>query len=151
MANANKKSMPVIVTDLHALLEPLDSDDRQKVVASVMMLFGESAPPSKTASQGNGAGGSPNTHSTLAKYIREHGADDKPGIRFLAVANWLHEKGQDRVSLADVNNAISDAKQKRLSNPSHFLKSNTTSGNVEGNKESFYVTNEGREQLGINE
>ena len=35
------KTLPQIVNDVYVLLEPLDSDHRQKVVGSVMTLLGE--------------------------------------------------------------------------------------------------------------
>ncbi len=69
----------------------------------------------------------------------------------LAVASWLHAKGNDQIALSDVTKAITDAKQKRLSNPSAFLKSNTSAGYIEGNSDSFYVTDEGREKLGLSD
>jgi hypothetical protein len=39
------KSLPEIVNEIYALLEPIGSDERQRVVSSVMTLLGEVATP----------------------------------------------------------------------------------------------------------
>lgn len=49
------KTLPQIVNDVFVLLDPLESDDRRKVVASVMTLLGENA---KTETIGGNTGGS---------------------------------------------------------------------------------------------
>ena len=138
-----------IFATLHKVLLPLTSEQRKRIVASVFTMLGDDQ-PSTTGGGGEGPGvGHKGATTTLAKYIRDHGAGGKPTLRFLAVANWLHEKGNDRVTLAQVTKAVSEAKQKKFSNASTFLKGNTSSGCVEGDASGFYVTDEGRSALGI--
>lgn len=56
------KTLPEIVTQLYSLLEPLESEERQKVIGSVMTLLGESATVSSKSNppdEPGGDGGSP--------------------------------------------------------------------------------------------
>lgn len=48
------KTLPQVVTDIYNLLNPLESDDRQKVFSSVMTLLGESAVPKMPLASGSG-------------------------------------------------------------------------------------------------
>ncbi len=47
------KSLPEIVNEFYKLLDPLDTEDRQRVITSVMALFGEVAMPSNKLSHGS--------------------------------------------------------------------------------------------------
>ncbi len=88
---------------------------------------------------------------TLAKYLTDRNANDQPAKRFLATSQWLHDKGKDRVAMRDVTTAITQAKQKKFSNPSTFLSTNIRNGHIEGDAKDFFVTHEGRAELGISE
>ena len=51
-----KQTLPDVVSEVYTLLEPLQSDDRQKVVSSVMTLLGEKEVPQALGGRSAGEG-----------------------------------------------------------------------------------------------
>ena len=88
------------------------------------------------------------TSSTLASFLKEKKANSH-NDRFLATAQWLHEKGLELIKTNDVTKALQDSKQKKLSNASECLNRNVHKGYCEKMGKGFFVTDEGREALDL--
>jgi hypothetical protein len=83
---------------------------------------------------------------TLPNFLRAK--DARSQVRkFLATAIWLHAKGNPRLSTTDVNKALRDFNQSRLTNASDCLNSNVGQGYIEKEGRQFFVTDEGRRSL----
>ena len=67
--------------------------------------------------------------------------------KFLATAIWLHAKGTPKLSTTDINKALKDCSQSRLSNTTDSLNINLSKGYCEKDGKEFFVTDEGREFL----
>jgi len=109
----------------------------------------DTAGTSTGAGTGAGAAASQNTTGTLAAFLKAKSATTNQVRKFLATSIWLHEKGTDLLSTSDVVTALSDAKQKDLTNPANCLNQNVSKGfcsKRENNQ--FYVTDEGRADIG---
>ena len=116
-----------------------------------------------TRNGGNGAGGSseggaapsaaPGTgkklKGTLAGFLKERRATTNQVRKFLATATWLQEHdGKERLTTKETTNALSDAKQTALTNPSQCLAHNVKQGFCQKDgKKQFYVTPEGVEDV----
>lgn len=84
---------------------------------------------------------------TLPEFIRAKKAADNQSKKFLATAVWLHDRGAERVSTADVRKALKDSHQSKLGNPAQCLNNNVTSGYAEKDGKAFFVTDTGRSSL----
>ena len=87
------------------------------------------------------------TSSTLVSFLKEKKVFNQTQ-RFLATAEWLHQKGLDHIQTAHITKALQDHKQKKLSNPSDCLRQNVAKGYCQKVGKEFYVTDEGRNSLG---
>ena len=87
------------------------------------------------------------TSSTLVSFLKEKKADSQ-NQRFLATAEWLHQKGSKRIKTSDITKALRDSNQKRLGNASDILNKNVSKGFCEKEGKEFFVTPEGRKSLG---
>ena len=86
------------------------------------------------------------TGKNLAQFIKDHSLS-KPIDIFLATAIWLTiEKRQDRMTSKAISDALKAANQKKLSNPSQFLKQNVNKGFCELDGKTFFVTEQGKEK-----
>jgi len=88
-------------------------------------------------------------NKTLVTFLKEKNATSNQVEKFLATAAWLEAKGQNRVSTKDVSAALKNASQKRLTNASDALAKNVSKGFCEKEGNQFFVTQEGKEHLGI--
>lgn len=109
--------------------------------------------PEESADKGDGEGAHRRTpHAgkagTLASYLASKSAKNKDAKKFLATAAWLHLKGQARVTSAEVNKALDENSQGKVSNPALVLRRHVSKGSCEKSGEKFYVTDEGRQSLG---
>ena len=87
------------------------------------------------------------TSGTLASFLRQKNPKSQQ-TRFLATAEWLHQKEQVKnMETNNVTKALKENQQKRLSNPSDCLNRNVKDGYCEKDGKGFYVTEEGREAL----
>jgi hypothetical protein len=84
---------------------------------------------------------------TLPSFLQKKTATRNHVRRFLATAEWLHNKGKQRLQTGDVVKALSEANQPRLSNPSECLNQNVTKGHCEKEGKTFFVTPEGKTVL----
>ena len=90
--------------------------------------------------------GTPST-LPLPSFLKEKSANNQT-MRFLATAQWLHEKGTESIKTNDVTKALRDSKQKRLGNASECLNINVSKGFCEKTSGGgFFVTDEGRQAL----
>ena len=85
---------------------------------------------------------------TIAKFLDQKKAKDNQVRRFLATAEWLHLKGKKDLQTSDVTKALRENRQGRLSNASDSLNKNITKGLCEKDGSDFFVTDDGRKDLG---
>lgn len=97
---------------------------------------------------GGGEGG----NVTLASFLKQTNSKSSQIQRFLATAEWLHRSGKEALTTRDVSIALDKNRQNKLSNPADCLNRNVTKGFCEkrGGGQ-FYVADEGRKTLGIND
>jgi len=108
-----------------------------------------SAAPTNLNLSGNNRDETPHTDETLPHFLQRTKATKTQVDKFLATAEWLHRKGHKQLSTSDVSKAITNAHQTKLKNASDCLGKNTQKGYCEKNGKSFYVTDLGREYLGL--
>jgi hypothetical protein len=86
---------------------------------------------------------------TLAGFLKEHRATTNQVRKFLATATWLQDQdGKERLTTKEITNAMSDAKQTALTNPSQCLVHNVRQGFCQKDgKKQFYVTPEGIDDI----
>jgi hypothetical protein len=86
---------------------------------------------------------------TLAAFLKMKNATSNQNRKFLSTAMWLHDRDKkDRLTTADVTKALSDNQQSRLGNASDCLNQNVGKGFCEKDGKGFYVTEEGRAEIG---
>lgn len=86
---------------------------------------------------------------TLVTFLKEKNATTNQIEKFLATAAWLEAKGQNRISTKDIPSALKNASQSRLTNASDALAKNVGKGFCEKEGNQFFVTQEGKEHLGL--
>jgi hypothetical protein len=111
------------------------------------------APASADDSGGNGDSGTrakaTKAQGTLANLLREKNATTNQVRKFLATAIWVIDRGKrDRIATADVSKALSDNHQKALGNPADCLNKNVSKGFCEKVGKEFFVTDDGRTEIG---
>ena len=102
------------------------------------------------AGTGSGAAASQTITGILAAFLKAKSATTNQVRKFLATAIWLHDhESMEFVNTSDVIAALSDAKQKELTNPAASLNQNVSKGFCsKRTKNQFYVSDEGREDIG---
>lgn len=85
----------------------------------------------------------------LATFLKEKNAQKNQPDKFLAAAIWLESKGQTRLKTADVSSALKSANQTKLANPSDCLNKNVSKGYCEKDGKEFFVTQQGKDAMGI--
>ncbi len=101
----------------------------------------------------DGAGHAParrKAGGTLASFLTAKNAKGNKTRKFLATTLWLQDaEGKSRVSTGDVTKALSHNSQGSVgSNPSQCLVQNVKQGFIAKEGRQFYVTDEGRTELG---
>ena len=86
---------------------------------------------------------------TLVAFLKEKNATTNQTEKFLATAAWLEAKGQNRLATKDISSALKNASQSRLANASDALAKNVGKGYCEKEGKQFFVTQEGKEHLGL--
>lgn len=82
---------------------------------------------------------------TLAAFLGTNNRKKSQTRKFLATAVWL---GKERLSTRDVSDALSQNKQGKLTNAAQCLNDNVGQGYCEKDGGQFYVTEEGRTEIG---
>jgi len=86
---------------------------------------------------------------TLASFLKEKKATSIQARKFLATALWLQEtQNLKRINTGLVTKALSDHNQGKLTNASQCLINNATSGWLVREGKQFYISDEGRTELG---
>jgi len=86
---------------------------------------------------------------TLASFLKVKGASSNQIRRFLATATWLHDReNKDRLNTRDISKALSANSQPKLTNPADCLNKNVAKGCCEKDGNDFFVTPEGRAEIG---
>jgi hypothetical protein len=83
------------------------------------------------------------TVKALGVFLKEKSVSSNQTKKFLATSIWLHEKGQKRLTTAEVSKALNDNQQGKLSNPAQCLNTNVSQGYCTKDGKAFYVTPEG--------
>jgi hypothetical protein len=125
------------------------SEQLDKILEKIPELS-KVAPPEP---EQNGGGKSPRTHKiatgTLASFLKEKNATTNQTRKFLATATWLQDREKrTRVSTNDVTTALSANSQTRLGNAADCLNKNVGKGFCEKDGKQFFVTEEGRAEIG---
>jgi hypothetical protein len=131
------------------------SEQLDKVLEKIPELANVS-PSGGSGDIGNAGGGSGTSHTgssaaggTLANFLKSKNATTNQRLKFLASAIWVTDaKKKDQLTTNDVTQALTDAKQVPLSNPSQSLNDNIKQGYCHKTGKQFYVTDEGRTALG---
>ena len=97
-------------------------------------------------------GGDERGNVTLAAFLKQTKSTSSQVRRFLATAEWLHRSGKEALTTKDISSALDKNRQNKLSNPADCLNKNVTKGCCEKRTGGqFYVTDEGKKTLGIND
>ncbi|MBZ5573844.1 MAG: hypothetical protein LAO09_18420 [Acidobacteriia bacterium] len=86
---------------------------------------------------------------TLASFLATKNAKNSKTRKFLATALWLHDSsGANRLATGDVKKALSQHNQGSVGNASQCLVQNNKQGFTAKDGAQFYVTPEGRTEIG---
>lgn len=85
---------------------------------------------------------------TLAGYIKAKGGESNQVLRFLATADWLQRRGEQKLTTAAVSKALVSNHQKKLGNPADCLNKNVAKGHCEKYGDGFFITSDGLKELG---
>ena len=95
-----------------------------------------------------GTGKTSTDAGTLPSFLQKKNAMKNHVRRFLATAEWLHQRGANRIQTGDVARALATANQPRLTNASECLNQNVGKGHCEKDGKTFFVTPDGKTHLG---
>lgn len=105
--------------------------------------------PGKYASEEENGSSKGKATGTLAAFLKSTNSTVNQNRKFLATAQWLHAKGNTQLTTSVVVKAIKESHQSRLGNASENLNQNAKKGHCEKDGKTFYVTDEGRAELGL--
>ncbi|QDT23877.1 hypothetical protein [Gimesia chilikensis] len=89
-----KKTLPQIVQDIFVLLDPLESEDRQKVVDSVMALLGDAMPrPGRNDGEGKKDSGDAGDDATYGQRAKRW--MDQNNISAVMISEIFHIDGDE--------------------------------------------------------
>lgn len=127
------------------------SDQLDKILEKLPSLskVAPPAPPSEGSGGGQPAPHHGKAHGTLASFLAAKAAKTDKTRKFLAAALWLQDtQSKNRLSTSDVKKAVNDNKQGPLGNASQSLTNNAKRGFCLKEGRQFYVTDEGRAEIG---
>jgi hypothetical protein len=85
---------------------------------------------------------------TLASFLAAKNAKSNKTRKFLATALWLQDGGKNRLATGDVTKALDDNNQGKVGNAAQCLINNAKQGFCAKDGKQFYVTDEGRSEIG---
>ena len=85
----------------------------------------------------------------LATFLKSKNATTAQIDKFLATAVWCESKGKNRLKTNDITSALKKANQSKLANAADCLNKNVSKGYCEKDGKEFYVTQEGKDKLGV--
>lgn len=87
--------------------------------------------------------------ATLPSFLGTKNAKTQQVRKFLATAIWLHDReNRARLTTSDVTKTLAENHQSRLGNPANCLNQNVKKGFCEKSGKQFFVTEDGRNELG---
>lgn len=101
------------------------------------------SPPSKATES------STDNFPALPIFLRDRDALKSQNLKFLATAIWLQGQGKNRLTTSDVSAALSRFNQGRFGNVSDVLNQNVSKGFCVKDGKEFYVTPEGKQEIGL--
>ena len=128
------------------------SEQLDKIIEKLPELA--SVAPSEPEGGGGGTsgsqvGGKSAKVGTLASLLTAKNAKTNKTRKFLATAVWLHDStGANRLNTGDIKKALSQHNQGDVGNASQCLLLNTKQGFTAKDGKQFYVTSEGRAEIG---
>jgi hypothetical protein len=124
------------------------SEQLDKVLARLQELANV-APAKPDEGSGAGTPGHKKIAGTLASFLTSKNAKSNKTRKFLAVALWLQDaQSLTRLATSNVTKALSDNNQGTVGNASQCLIQNVKQGFCEKEGKLFYVTPEGRTEIG---
>ncbi len=122
------------------------SSQLDKVIKHMPDLVKVAPQPASSGEQGSDA--KPQRVGTLASFLNAKGAKNNKTRKFLATALWLQDGGKNRMGTGDVTKALDDNNQGKVGNAAQCLINNTKQGFCAKDGKQFYVTDEGRTEIG---
>lgn len=86
---------------------------------------------------------------SLASFLKDKSATTNQIDKFLVASVWLESKGKSRIKTGDVTKTLRENSQSKLGNASDCLNKNVSKGFCEKDGTEFFVTQEGKEHLGL--
>jgi hypothetical protein len=152
MTESKPKDLAALTVKVHALLDDLTADERNKVVTAVMTLFGQAVPGVGSAGSGSAGSGSAGSGTKFAKslatYLSEKQAHSNQVLRFLVTADWLRLRGVTPLNTKAITEALRNNNQSRIGNGPDVLNKNAAKGHIEKDGKNFFITPEGLISLG---
>ena len=139
------------MTGIASLLDGLESDEIARILRWTADKFKVEDLHLGGEGQGEGQGGNaPKVKAgILATFLKKANNTDSQVGKFLATAEWLHLKGNEALKTVDVTEALKKNRQNKLVNPAERLNQNIKKGFCVKTGKEFYVTDEGRRELGV--
>ena len=119
-------------------------DEKLYELVDKLSTLAENAPTELGGTDATQAG---NYSETLPSFLQRTGVSTQKA-RFLATAQWLHNRAKNRLKTSDVTKALRDNNQSKLGNASDSLAKNISEGFCERDGDNFFVTEEGKSSLG---
>ena len=105
--------------------------------------------PAEDLREQSAAGVQKKNQGTLASFLNSKNAKSNKTRKFLATALWLQNGGKKRLTTSEVTKALDDNSQGNVGkNPAQCLVNNVKQGFCEKDGKQFYVTDEGRDEIG---
>ena len=127
------------------------SEQLDKVIEKLPLLasVAPAAPDSDEKSGAHEQKSKKSNIGTLASFLAAKSAKTNKTRKFLATALWLHDStGVHRIGTGDVTKALSQHNQGSVGNASQCLVQNNKRGFTAKDGKQFYVTPEGRSEIG---
>ena len=125
------------------------SQQLDKVLEKLPELAKVAPPEQMDSGSGTGSHSHRAATGTLASFHKEKNAATNQTRKFLATAAWLHDREKkSRLSTSDVTAALSTNSQSKLGNPADCLNKNVGKGFCEKDGKQFFVTEDGRAEIG---
>jgi hypothetical protein len=87
---------------------------------------------------------------SLASFLKSKNATSAQVDKFLAAAIWVEAKeNKNRLKTSDISRALKNAGQTKLNNPALTLIQNVSKGYCEKDGKDFFVTQEGKDKMGV--
>ncbi|MEM7656333.1 MAG: hypothetical protein AAF399_09415 [Bacteroidota bacterium] len=131
-----KTAAPVVET-------PVATEEAPKEVVAAVKTQTTTTRKRKTSSKGKSRSSAQFKKSDLGKFIKANDGDKNQIRKFLLTAIFLHNGGKTTLKTGDINAALVEAGDKKLSNASDALNKNVGKGYCSKNGREFSLTEAG--------